>query len=153
MQVKSIDAILKECSFFAGLPDDILKLLAGCASNVHFDPNTYIFREGEPADAFYVIRKGQAALQICAPGKPPMTIGTVAAEDVLGWSWLFPPYRWHYDAVAMQEVRAISFDGKCLRKKCEEDHDLGYEMMKRFNQIIINRLQGTRIQLLDVYGQ
>jgi CRP-like cAMP-binding protein len=71
---------------------------------------------------------------------------------VLGWSWLFPPYRWHFDARALELTRAIALDGKCLREKCEEDHDLGYELVKRVAQIIMERLQATRLQLLDVYG-
>jgi CRP/FNR family transcriptional regulator, cyclic AMP receptor protein len=71
---------------------------------------------------------------------------------VLGWSWLFPPYRWHFDASASAETSAVVLDGACLRGKCEDDASLGYRLMKRFAQLIQQRLQETRLQLLDVYG-
>ncbi len=77
---------------------------------------------------------------------------TVAEGDVLGWSWLFPPYRWVFDAQALELTRALVFDGTCLRGKCEDDHNLGYELMKRFAHVVVQRLQATRLQLLDVYG-
>jgi CRP-like cAMP-binding protein len=92
------------------------------------------------------------ALQVFVPQRGPITVETVAAGEVLGWSWLFPPYRWHFDAQALELVRAIAFDGQCLRNKCAEDHDLGYALMQRFAQIMLQRLQATRLQLLDVYG-
>jgi CRP-like cAMP-binding protein len=76
----------------------------------------------------------------------------LAAGEVLGWSWLIPPYHWKFDARAIEQTRALALDGKCLRTKCEEDHDLGYELLKRFAQIMEERLQATRLQLLDVYG-
>jgi hypothetical protein len=72
--------------------------------------------------------------------------------EILGWSWLIPPYNWHFDARAVELTRAIALDGKCLRNKCEQDHDLGYELLKRFAHIMEQRLQATRLQLLDVYG-
>ena len=81
-----------------------------------------------------------------------MTIETLEAGEVLGWSWLFPPYRWHFDARALSLVRATIFDGACLRGKCEEDAQLGYDLMSRFAQVVIERLQSTRLRLLDVYG-
>jgi len=71
---------------------------------------------------------------------------------VLGWSWLFPPYRWHFDAHATTVVRATAFDGTCLRGKCDADPALGYELTSRFAQTLIERLQWTRLRLLDVYG-
>ena len=79
-------------------------------------------------------------------------IETIEAGEVIGWSWLFPPYRWHFDARALTQVRATAFDGACLRGKCEEDSGLGYDLMSRFAQILIERLQWTRLRLLDVYG-
>jgi CRP/FNR family transcriptional regulator, cyclic AMP receptor protein len=81
-----------------------------------------------------------------------LTIQTLGVGEVLGWSWLFPPYRWLFDARTIELTRAIALDGKCLRAKCDEDHHLGYEMVKRFAQVIIERLQASRLQLLDVYG-
>jgi hypothetical protein len=79
-------------------------------------------------------------------------VHTAGAGDVLGWSWLFEPYRWHFDARAQRPTRALAFDGKCLRGKCEEDHDLGYEFFQRFTRLAIERLEETRLQLLDLYA-
>ncbi len=81
----------------------------------------------------------------------PIVIETIEAGEVLGWSWLFPPYRWHFNARALEPIRAIMLDGVCLREKGEIDHDLGYELVKRMAHILIERLQSTRLQLLDVY--
>ena len=81
-----------------------------------------------------------------------MLLGTVDAGEILGWSWLLPPYQWKFNARAMESIRAIALDGKCLRTKCEENHDLGYELLKRFAQVIEKRLEATRLQLLDVYA-
>jgi hypothetical protein len=81
-----------------------------------------------------------------------VTIHTRHEGEVLGWSWMVPPYRWHFDARASETTRAIAMDGKCLRTKCDEDHDLGYEIMKRFSLVIAERLEATRLQLMDIYG-
>ena len=113
---------------------------------------TSLFREGEPADTFYVVRGGTVALETFAPARGGMTIETIDAGEVIGWSWLFAPYRWHFDARALSPVRATAFDGECLRGKCEQDPALGYDLMKRFAQVLIERLQWTRLRLLDVYG-
>jgi len=126
-------------------------LIVGCAANVRFEAGEYIFREGEDANQFYIIRHGKVALELFTPERGVLTIQTLGAGDVLGWSWLFPPYRWRFDARALELTRAIALDGTCLRNKCDEDHNLGYELVKRFAQIIIERLQATRLQLLDVY--
>jgi hypothetical protein len=81
-----------------------------------------------------------------------MTISTHGPGELIGWSWLFPPYRWHFDGRVVERGSAIAFDGECLRGKAEGDHDLGYELMKRFAAQMVERLQATRIQLLDLYG-
>jgi CRP-like cAMP-binding protein len=148
--MKSIADLLAEVPTFVGISNDHRDLIAGCGQNVVIATGDYVFREGDPANAFYAIRDGAVALELGAPST--LVIETLHAGDVLGWSWLFPPYRVRYDARAMEEVHAIAFDGACLRDKCDADHDLGYELMKRFAQIITERLQATRLRLLDVYG-
>jgi CRP-like cAMP-binding protein len=120
---------------------------------VRFDEGKFLFRDGDDANTFYVIRAGRVAIEIFSPKRGPITVQTVREGEVLGWSWLFPPYKWHFDARALELTRAISLDGKCLRNKCEEDHDLGYELMKRFSEVMIQRLQATRLQVLDLYAQ
>ena len=119
---------------------------------MHFDAEQYILHEGEEATNFYIIHQGKVALEIFTSDRGPITIQTIGEGDVLGWSWLIPPYHWHYDARAIEPTSAIALDAKCLRAKCEEDHDLGYELLKRFAHVITQRLEATRLQLLDVYG-
>jgi CRP-like cAMP-binding protein len=150
--MQTLEPILAEHPFLKDLNPRHLQLIVGCAWNARFNAGQFIFREGEEANHFYLIRHGKVTLEIFVPGRGPLVIQTLTEGDVLGWSWLFPPYRWHFDAQAIGLTRAIALDGKCLRSKCEEDHDLGYELLKRFSHIMLQRLQATRLQLLDIYG-
>jgi CRP-like cAMP-binding protein len=144
--------MLAEHTFFKDLKPEHIQLLAGCAMNVRFDEGAFIFRANNPADQFYIIRHGQVALEIHDIRRGPIRIETLGENDVLGWSWLFPPYRWHFDARAVSLTRAIALNAVCLREKCEKDHELGYDFLKRFATIIVDRLQATRMQVLNVYG-
>ncbi|MGA2757545.1 MAG: cyclic nucleotide-binding domain-containing protein [Solirubrobacteraceae bacterium] len=144
--------LMKDAPFFAGLRTETLELVAGCGSNVQFEPGALIFREGEQADIFYLLRHGSVSIEAYASTSGPLVIETLEAGDVLGWSWLFEPHRWHFDAHALTGVRATAFDGACLRAKCDADPALGYELVSRFAQTLIERLQWTRLRLLDVYG-
>jgi CRP/FNR family transcriptional regulator, cyclic AMP receptor protein len=92
------------------------------------------------------------ALEIFPPQHKPIIVETLGVGEILGWSWLLPPFVWKFHAHAVKDVRAIALDGKCLRRKCEENHDLGYEVLKRFAQIMEQRLEATRLQLIDVYA-
>ncbi|MBZ5514159.1 MAG: cyclic nucleotide-binding domain-containing protein [Acidobacteriia bacterium] len=148
MATETLKGILAGHPFLSGLEDRHLDLLVGCACNVRFDAGQFILREGEEANQFYLIRHGKVALEVLAPGHGPIIILTLGEGEVLGWSWLVPPYRWRFDARAVELARAIALDGKCLRTKSEEDHDLGYELLKRFAHIIEKRLAATRLQLL-----
>jgi len=150
--MQTLEAILAGHPFFEGFEPRYMQLITGCASNVRFAAGEYIFHEGEPATHFYIVREGKVALEVFAAQRGPITIETIEAGEVLGWSWLFPPYRWHFDARVVEPARAIALDGVCLRSKGESDHDLGYELVKRVAQIMMQRLQATRLQLLDVYG-
>ena len=149
---RSLDDLLADVPLFGGLDGEALALLAGCARNVHFAAGDRIFKEGGEADVFYVVRQGSVAVEAFLPARGPVTIETIEAGDVLGWSWLFPPYRWHFDARALSVIRATVFDAVCLREKCDSDPVLGYALMGRFAQVLIDRLQWTRLRLLDVYG-
>ena len=150
--VKDIEEIVREHAFFEGLLEPFGKLISGCAKNVQFQPSEYLFHEGDAADHFYLIRHGCVALEIKAPGRGAITFQTVREDEVVGVEWLIPPYRWSYDARAVELTRAIAMDGACLRGKCQADHDLGYEVMKRFMPVLIQRLQAVQMQILDVYG-
>jgi CRP-like cAMP-binding protein len=150
--MEGLERIVKEHPFFAGMQNAFCELVCGCAKNVRFEAGQYLFHEGEPADWFYLLRHGRVAFQVTAPGRGAVTFQTIAEGEIVGLSWLIPPYRWTYDAKAIEPIRAIALNASCLRQKCEADHDLGYEMMKRFMPVLIQRLQATRLQILDVYG-
>jgi CRP/FNR family transcriptional regulator, cyclic AMP receptor protein len=152
VEIEGLERIVRDHAFFAGLDEEFSRLVSGCAKNVRFDAGQYLFHEGEPADVFYLLRHGRVALEITAPERGPVTFQTAVAGEIVGVSWLIPPYRWTYDAKALELVRAIAMDATCLRQKCDDDHHLGYEMMKRFVPVLVERLQATRLQILDVYG-
>ena len=149
--MEGLKRIVQEHPFFAGLDGNFIDLISGCAKNMVFEPDQYLFREGQCADLFYLIRSGHVALQYSAPGRA-MTVQTVGEGDVVGASWLVAPYRWNSDAKALDRTHALVLDASCLRGKCEADHELGYEMMKRFMPILIQRLHATRLQILETHG-
>jgi CRP/FNR family transcriptional regulator, cyclic AMP receptor protein len=150
--MKALDELVAESPIFAGLGQPQLELIAGCGQNTGFEAGQYLFREGDQADTFYLVRHGRVMLETFVPGRGALTVQTVDDGDIVGWSWLFPPYRWHYDARALDMVRAVAFDGACLRGKCSEDHTFGFELLCRFSPVMLERLEATRLQLLDVYG-
>jgi CRP-like cAMP-binding protein len=149
--METLEPILSKHPFLKGLKPEHLKILVGCASNVRFNAGEFLFHEGEEANEFYMIREGKVAVQIQGAERGPIIVQTIGEGEVLGWSWLIPPYRWRFDVTALELTRAIALDGKCLRTKSEEDHDLGYELLRRFAGIIVERLEAARLQLLDVY--
>jgi len=152
MMTQSIDRILATHPFFSGMPGEHVQLLAGCASNTRFDAGEFILREGQEANEFFLIEHGKVALEVYAPGRGSIEVQTLSEGDLLGWSWLVPPYYWRFDARAVDLTRAIALDGKCLRQKCEGDQRLGYELLKRFTQVMVNHLQAARFQLLKTYA-
>lgn len=150
--MRGLEELVAESPIFAGLAPEHLATIVGCAVNQHVAAGEMLFREGTPADRFFLIREGRIALEIDAPGRGALTIETLGRGDLVGWSWLFEPYRWHFDGRAVSSTGLVVFDGACLRNKCEADHDLGYALMRRFAGSLIERLQATRLQLTDVYG-
>ncbi len=152
MQTENLTDILRQHPFLADLSDKHMETLLGCASNVRFQEGSYLIHEGQLANKFYMIRTGRVALEIDVSPKGLIRVQTVGPGEVLGWSWLISPYRWHFSGVAVADTRAVALDGECLRKKCENDHDFGYEMLSRLSQVMEQRLEATRMQLLDLYG-
>lgn len=120
------------------------------AEEVEFAPGQIILREGEPANRFYLIQSGEVVVESPTRSGAPVQIETLGAGDVLGWSWLFPGFAWHFQARALEATRAIACDGAHLLVRCEEDHDFGYELIKRVARVVIRRLQGTRKQLVQI---
>lgn len=151
--METLERILSAHPFFDGLAPGHLDLCTGCATNVRFAADEFAFHAGAEANEFYLIRAGRIAIEVAPPGRTPLVLQTLGAGDILGWSWLVPPYHWVFDARALEPTRAIALDGRCLRDKCEADHDLGYELLKRFAHIMEQGLQAARLQLLDVYGK
>ena len=149
---QTLEPLLRGHKFFAGLEPDYLSLLAGCAANEVFPADSFLFREGDPAETFYLIREGKVALEIAAPGRGALVVQTLGEGDVAGFSWLIAPHHWEFDGRAVERVRAVRMDGACLRGKCDADPRLGYDLMRRFAGLTATRLQATRLQLLDVYG-
>lgn len=144
---------IAEHPFLKGFTSRNLQILADSAMHVEFETGQIIFQEGDLANRFYLIESGKVALETPEKDEEPKLIQTIGAGDVLGWSWLFPPYYWHFDARAAEPTKAIFFYGTRLREQCEQDHDLGYELMKRMSEVVIKRLQATRKMLLEEFAQ
>jgi CRP/FNR family transcriptional regulator, cyclic AMP receptor protein len=153
MAIKNLELILKEHPFFSGMKAGQMDQLVGCASNVRFKSGQFILREGGHANAFYLLREGKVALEIRPQGRRPIFIQTLSAGDVLGWSWLVPPFRWRFDAKTIGAARAIALDAKCLRKKCEADADLSFALLTRFSRVMVEHLQAARLQVLSANGK
>lgn len=150
--MKTLESVLQHHPFFEGLKKEYLELVTGCAVNTRFDAGQFIYKQHEEANQFYVIRQGKVALELCPPGRKPITLQTVNEGEILGWAWLVPPYHWHCDARALELTRVIALDGQCLRNKCQEDHSLGFDLLSRLLPILGQRVEATQIQLLDIYS-
>jgi CRP/FNR family cyclic AMP-dependent transcriptional regulator len=150
--MQTMEEVLGSHPFFAGLNAGAMRLIAGCASNVHFAEGEFLFEEGHEANQFWVIRRGRVAMQMESPGQGAIVTDTMDEGEVVGWSWLVPPYRFFADGRAVTPVSATALDGACLRGKCEADPELGYQLLKRVTSVMYQRLQSTRIRLLDLYG-
>ena len=133
-------------------PTQALQLIASCGQEKMFSAGDYLGRENQSADYFYLIQRGQVAIEIFFPGRGALTLQTLRDGDIVGWSWLFPPYRWTFDVRAQTPVQVAALDGRCLRAKCAEDPRLGYALMQRFAAIMTSRLQATRLQLVNLYN-
>jgi CRP/FNR family cyclic AMP-dependent transcriptional regulator len=153
VRMEGLERILGEQPLFAGLGQEFIDLAAGCARNTRFGADEYLFREEDPADWIYLVRQGRVALEVASPGQGAMQFETIGEGEVVGLTWLLPPYRWGYDARALELTRALALDARCLRDKCEADPRLGYAILKRFLPVLVQRLQATRFQMLDVYGR
>jgi CRP-like cAMP-binding protein len=146
--MKITTAILEAQPFLRGMTERQLELLAEESMSAEFKTDERILYEGGPANRFYLILEGRVELESPLLGGEAVHLQTLGKGDVLGWSWLFPPYLWHFDARAVTPTKAIFFYGTRLREMCEENHDFGYELMKRVSDIVIKRLQAARLELV-----
>lgn len=149
----TVSHFLGQHPFFAGFKPEQLRELVSCARDVRFEEGEYLFREGDEARNLYVIREGRIRIELHDARQGAVAVQTVERDDVLGWSWLIPPYLWHFDARALRTSIAVAMDGNRLRELCEQDHSMGYELLKRMAQLMEERLQATRLQLLDIYSE
>lgn len=146
------DEILERHPFFQRLDPAHRREMALHCEQRSYEAGKYIFREGRSAACFYLVLHGQIALEIHDPGRDPLQIQTLVDDDLMGWSWLFPPYRWHFDARAVTPVRLLAFEAGWLREQIEADPKFGYLFMARVSEIVLDRLQATRLQLMDIYS-
>ncbi|HUI29065.1 MAG TPA: cyclic nucleotide-binding domain-containing protein [Candidatus Acidoferrales bacterium] len=152
MEPQDLTESLHKHPFLSNMDESLVKTLTSCASNIVFKEGTRLFREGDDAKLFFLVRSGRVVLETQAGEKGTIRIQTVGPGEVLGWSWLISPFKWHFDAIALEQVHAFSIDASCLRTKCETDNHFGYEMLRRFSEVLERRLAATRLQLLDIYG-
>ncbi|KAB7738977.1 cyclic nucleotide-binding domain-containing protein [Parvibaculum sedimenti] len=151
METHKLEDVIAAAPFFRGLDPAFCATIAGCGKHVRFEKGQTVYRQGDPADTFYVVQHGHVALELPGAGRP-LVHQTLHDNDILNAAWVVPPYRCHSNARAVDTTVAIAFDAACLRGKCDADHDLGYELMKRFVPIVVERLNRARLQALDVYG-
>lgn len=150
--MKTIAQTLEGHPVFAGLSADDLHDLSGCAKNVSLRAGSFLLHQGEPADTFFLVRRGRVAIQVHGPGSGPMVLDTADPGEVVGWSWLAQPYRWQFDACAVEATGVVAFDANCLRGKCEQNPRLGYELLQRVITVMFDQLIDARVRLLDLYG-
>lgn len=152
MTIHDLESLLRKHDFLREMSAEHAKVLVGCTSNVRFAAGDYLMHEGRQANVFYLLRAGRISLETNVPGRGPLEMESLGPGDVLGLSWLVPPYREHLDARALEPVVALAMDGKCLRDKCDADHDLGYAVLRRMFELAYHRLMRVRLQRLDLYG-
>jgi CRP-like cAMP-binding protein len=151
--IEDIGELVANHPVLAGLPGDTAGLVAGCSRNIAVAKGQLLLVEGEPAETLYLLRRGRVSLEMRCPGQDPLVIDIMGPGTALGWSWLFPPFRWRFDARAIDPVGAIAVDAQCFRDKLELDPVFGFELTKRFASILLERLQATGSRMLDLYRE
>ena len=148
----ALDEMIASHRFLAGMDPHFLHCFRECATFERYGVDSIVFREGQEAEHFYLIHCGRIALETFAPGVGNLTIQTLETGDALGWSWLFPPYTWHFSARAAEPAELIAFSAAFLRERAEENPAFGRDLVMRVSKILLQRLQATRLQLLDFYA-
>jgi CRP-like cAMP-binding protein len=143
---------LADHPFLAGISEPALRTLARNARPATYDVGVRLFREDSPAESFWLLRSGRVALDIHVAGRGDVRVETIGSGGAIGWSWLFPPYRWHFGAIALARTDAIRFDATGVRAAIADDDAMGRDLMTRFMTVVVDRLHHTRLRLLDVYG-
>lgn len=149
---KDMADMLAEHEFLEGLDPGHIDKLSEFSSLKVYHADDFLFRTGDECDCCYLIRNGLVALEVYHPARGAMAVQTLGDGKVLGWSWLTAPYTWNFDGRALTLTRGICIDARRLRETCEQDHEFGYQMLRRFTEVFADRLNATRLQLLDLYG-
>lgn len=150
--METMSDLLTAHPFLAEFTPHEVQRLASWTNRASFAAGARIFEEGGRADGFWLIRHGHVRLDTTLPGRGTLTVETLGPGAVLGWSWLFPPYEWHFGAQAVEPTLALWLNGAGVRRLCEQDTYLGYKLLTQFLTVVVDRLQNTRIRLLDLYG-
>lgn len=151
MTVTSLKPIISQHPFFEGLAEDFIDLVVGCAANERYAVGDYLVHDGDAEDSFFLVRAGRVAIELSVHHQPTV-VATLSPGEILGWSWLVPPLKWHFDARAVELTRVLRFDGRCLREKCEQNPALGFEIVKRCAADMEQHLYQAWHQMVDVYG-
>jgi CRP/FNR family transcriptional regulator, cyclic AMP receptor protein len=138
--------------FLAGLAPPHLDRLSHFATRAPLHPDTRVFSEGGRANGFWLLRDGYVNIDMQVPGRGTVIVDTLGPGSVLGWSWLFPPYRWHFGAVTDGPVLTLAVSGADIRAACEVNPSFGYEISQRFLRVVVERMQATRMRLIDLDG-
>ncbi len=152
MNNRSIEDYLSTHPFFSGMDESFLRFLTDCATELAIKKGDILFRQGKPADTFYLLRDGQISIQVPALVGPSLEIQHLGDDQLLGWSWLIPPYRWNFLARAETDSDLLEFDGKAILKRCGEDPKFGYELYKRFAALMSERLDAARQRMMDQWN-
>lgn len=139
--------------FLNGMPEKYIPMIADCAELKSFAEGDYLLRQNQPAQYFYLLLQGHVSLRTHIPPKGIIPVETLGPSAALGWSWLVAPYKWYFDAIAVDAAETILVHTPCILGKIENDKEFGFEMYQRFTEVIVNRLQGTRMQLMDIYAK
>jgi CRP/FNR family transcriptional regulator, cyclic AMP receptor protein len=149
MSTSSMASVVEAQSFFAGVPERVAAAIGELTTERKADIDELLFRQGESADRFLVVKSGRVAIELYAPGRDPIVVEHVYDGDVVGWSWLVPPYRWGFDARAVEPSSLLEVDAAALRERFSSDPVLGYEVMRRFLPVMARRLSGARERLVE----
>lgn len=152
MNNQMIEDFLSNHPFFSAMDDNFLKFLAESASELSIKKGDVLFRQGKPADTFYLLREGRISIQVPALVGPSLEIQHLGDNQLLGWSWLIPPYRWNFMARAEEDSTLLEFDGKAILARCEEDPKFGYELFKGFASLMSERLDAARQSMMDQWN-
>jgi CRP-like cAMP-binding protein len=147
--MQSIEEYLSAHAFFSGLDGSFMKFLTSSVKEVQIREGHVLFQQGKPANKFYLVRNGKISVQVPALMGPVLELQTLGEGQILGWSWLIPPYRWNFHARALEDSEVLEFDGSAILARCEEDPKFGYELFKRFAALMSERLDAARQKMMD----